>query len=271
MTDEVFGRLAAPMPFKWRLKTVTNKAQKPYPEGTRGQFLAYIDARDVFNRLDEVVGPANWQSKVSRVNEDKSVLVTLGVKVAGEWVEREDCGYPNNPGSSHEEEPLKAAVSDGVKRAAVQFGIGRFLYDLDAKWVELKPNGDPKQPLPNGSGAAPAKASSTRPSQPHEASDGGQAGTVVSAKFVDGPPKTFNPAWWRDALASCQTPEDYRALVAQANQQEIDAPWITLLRNAPGVNVLGRFKELLIEANRYGDNVAFDDAYRARLAELEAA
>jgi hypothetical protein len=45
-----------------------------------------------------------------------------------------DVGYSNNPESdeetdrSYEHEPLKAAVSDGFKRAGVQWGVGRFLY-----------------------------------------------------------------------------------------------------------------------------------------------
>ena len=49
---QIQSELSATMPYKWRLKSVTGKAQKPYPAGTRGQFLAYIQARDVFNRLD---------------------------------------------------------------------------------------------------------------------------------------------------------------------------------------------------------------------------
>ena len=148
---ELFDELAKPMPYKWRLKTVTNKAKKPYPDGTRGQFLAYIDARDVFNRLDSVIGPANWQDSIKRVNDDGSVIIALSLRVEGEWLTKEDVGYPNNPGAGVEEEPLKAAVSDGIKRAAVHFGIGRFLYELPPTWTEVDQNGQPLRQL-NGGG-----------------------------------------------------------------------------------------------------------------------
>lgn len=156
-SQEVADALAKPMPYKWRLKTVTNKAKKPYPDGTRGQFLAYIDARDVFNRLDGVVGMANWQSEVKRINEDGSVIVTLKIRtVDTEWLIHEDVGYPNNPGAGVEDEPLKAATSDAIKRAAIHFGIGRFLYDLPPTWTEIDANGQPLRQLAN---AAPDHAS----------------------------------------------------------------------------------------------------------------
>lgn len=147
---ELFEELAKPMPYKWRLKTVTNKAKKPYPEGTRGQFLAYIDARDVFNRLDNVMGPQNWQDAIKQVNDDGSVIVALSLRINGEWLTKEDVGYPNNPGSGVEEEPLKAAVSDGIKRAGVHFGIGRFLYELPPTWTEIDANGQPARALNGG-------------------------------------------------------------------------------------------------------------------------
>jgi hypothetical protein len=58
------------------------------------------------------------------------VLVGLGIFGVWKW----DAGYSNNPDAEpedpqFEDEPLKAAVSDGLKRAAVQWGIGRFLYE----------------------------------------------------------------------------------------------------------------------------------------------
>ena len=149
---EIFDELAKPMPYKWRLKAVANKAKKPYPEGTRGQFLAYIDARDVFNRLDGVLGADRWQDSVKRVNEDGSVIVALSLQLNGEWLTKEDIGYPNNPGAGVEEEPLKAAVSDGIKRAGVHFGIGRFLYDLPPTWTEIDANGQPARPIGAGHG-----------------------------------------------------------------------------------------------------------------------
>ncbi|MCL5459829.1 Rad52/Rad22 family DNA repair protein, partial [Loigolactobacillus coryniformis] len=34
---------------------------------------------------------------------------------------------------------LKAAFSDALKRAAVKFGIGRYLYRLKSEWVDYDP------------------------------------------------------------------------------------------------------------------------------------
>ena len=146
---DIFDELAKPMPYKWRLKSVTNRAKKPYPDGTRGQFLAYIDARDVFNRLDSVLGTDRWQDAIKRVNEDGSVIVALSVCINGAWLTKEDVGYSNNPGAGVEEEPLKAAVSDGIKRAAVHYGIGRFLYELPPTWTAIDAHGEPMRPLGN--------------------------------------------------------------------------------------------------------------------------
>jgi hypothetical protein len=38
-------------------------------------------------------------------------------------------------------EAEKGAISDAFKRAAVMWGIGRYLYDLDSPWVQIEPRG----------------------------------------------------------------------------------------------------------------------------------
>jgi hypothetical protein len=95
--------------------------------GPRGMILTYIDARDVAERLDQVVGPHNWSARyesIGPLNEHgvQCHLTVLDVTKAG-------LGYPN--GQDEEGEPLKAAESDALKRAAVAFGIGRYLYRLN--------------------------------------------------------------------------------------------------------------------------------------------
>lgn len=89
--------------------------------------LAYIDARTVMNRLDAVVGPANWSFDFDPVTPDgkmvKGRLTVLGTTKC-------DAGE-----ASTEEEILKSAVSDALKRCAVHFGIGRYLYYLPRVWA----------------------------------------------------------------------------------------------------------------------------------------
>jgi hypothetical protein len=88
--------------------------------------LSYITARDVQNRLDGVVGPGNWSTSF-RVLSHEPWVVECTLTVCGAC--RADVGYSNAPDSEDEMEPAKAAWSDALKRAAVQWGIGRWLYE----------------------------------------------------------------------------------------------------------------------------------------------
>lgn len=85
--------------------------------------VAYIDARDVMDLLDEAVGSHCWQTKY---DEHKGNLYcSIGIKIGEEWVWKTDCGTESNMDKE------KGEASDALKRAAVQWGIGRFLYSLD--------------------------------------------------------------------------------------------------------------------------------------------
>jgi hypothetical protein len=95
--------------------------------------VAYIDARDVQNRLDDVLGVDGWESSLE-VLLDGNVLFRLRARIAGEWITRCDVGAQSD--QDDEGDRRKAAVSDGLKRAAVQLGIGRYLYSLPAQWVD---------------------------------------------------------------------------------------------------------------------------------------
>jgi hypothetical protein len=126
---------------KFREPMATRSARKP--GGTR----EYITARQVQDRLDAIVGPGNWSSQQRVVRAEHPVSVAAGIGVFGVW--KWDLGYSNNPDAvdewieevnkangevqqrrnpSYEDEPLKAAFSDAFKRAAVSWGVGRFLY-----------------------------------------------------------------------------------------------------------------------------------------------
>lgn len=85
--------------------------------------MSYITARQVQARLDEVVGPGNWSTSYF-AHGNGAVECTLSIY----GVSKTDVGYSNNPDRDDESEPLKAAYSDAFKRAAVAWGIGRFLY-----------------------------------------------------------------------------------------------------------------------------------------------
>jgi hypothetical protein len=88
--------------------------------------FSYIDARAVAERLDAIVTPAGWQFTCSVIPGSDIVKGRLEITVEGGTVVREDHGYPN---SDRDDEPIKAATSDALKRCAVLFGIGRHLYE----------------------------------------------------------------------------------------------------------------------------------------------
>lgn len=106
---------------QWRIQQFSkNKAQ--------ASCIAYIDARDVMKILDEVVGPGNWQDDYKMVGDQR--FAGVGIKIDGEWIWKWDTGSESNV------EKEKGEVSDSFKRAAVKWGIGRFLYDLEIQYVD---------------------------------------------------------------------------------------------------------------------------------------
>jgi len=105
-------------------------------KGNRCLAMAYIDARTVMERLDDVLGVENWQDRYTLL-PDRSVVCRLRLKLGGEWVGKSDVGNPSE--RPDEGDRLKAAFSDALKRAAVKFGVGRYLYRLTASWVDFDP------------------------------------------------------------------------------------------------------------------------------------
>ena len=91
-----------------------------------GRTLYYVTARTVMNRLDNVLGPESWWDAYPVVGEH-SVLCALTIRLPdGSTLTKHDaggCAGMSDPGDDD-----KSAVSDGFKRAAVKFGIGRYLY-----------------------------------------------------------------------------------------------------------------------------------------------
>lgn len=93
--------------------------------------LAYIDARTVMSRLDDVVGIENWKDSYDPIPE--GVACHLSLKLGGEWVTKSDFGtFSDQPDKG---DKFKAAYSDALKRTAVKWGIGRYLYDLPRQWA----------------------------------------------------------------------------------------------------------------------------------------
>src|SRR6516225_7926230 len=105
--------------------------------GHRAMAMAYIDARVIQDRLDDVLGGAGWQDEYECL-PDGSVVCRLRLRLGGEWITKMDVGGPSE--QPDEGDRRKAAFSDALKRAAVKFGVGRYLYRLPAQWVDYDPD-----------------------------------------------------------------------------------------------------------------------------------
>jgi hypothetical protein len=78
-------------------------------------------------RLDEVCTPQNWQDNYRDVNG--RMLAGIGIKCDSDWIWKWDIG------SETSIEKDKGLISDSFKRAAVKWGIGRYLYALDVVYL----------------------------------------------------------------------------------------------------------------------------------------
>ena len=97
--------------------------------GRAGMTFTYADARAVAQRLDDTLGIECWQFEVKVADGARNVVHgSLAVVIGGKTTIRQDFGYPN---SAQDDEPLKSAASDALRRCAAQLGVGRSLYSPD--------------------------------------------------------------------------------------------------------------------------------------------
>lgn len=128
-------------------KTLSFRALRTAQNGASCLPAVYVDARDVMDRLNYVVGVGNWETEYKTIFEKDVVECRLTVQYpSGKRVTRCDVGD-----LSDQKEPgnkAKAAYSDALKRAAVQFGIGSYFYGLKMDWVDYN---DAKKIIPEES------------------------------------------------------------------------------------------------------------------------
>lgn len=123
---------------EWRLQSCVEKNGKIW-----GIALAYVTNRAIMNRLDEVCGPENWKNVFEKA-PDGGILCGISIKCGDEWVTKWD-GAENT-----DIEAVKGGLSGAMKRAAVQWGIGRYLYNLSESFINADDNGIYRGKLKNG-------------------------------------------------------------------------------------------------------------------------
>ena len=122
----------APEDLEWRLQqTIADKC--------RGLAVPYVTNRAIQDRLDDVVGPENWHNEFKPWHgngKKESQICGISIFFEGrgfvtKWDGAEDTDI----------EAIKGGLSDSMKRAAVQWGIGRVLYKMEPVWVTVEQRG----------------------------------------------------------------------------------------------------------------------------------
>lgn len=124
----------APEDLEWRLQRTFE-----YKGETKGIAVSYVTNRAIMSRLDDVVGAENWYNDFKPwhgANKKESQLCGIAIYYEGrgfitKWDGAEDSDI----------EPIKGGLSDSMKRAAVQWGIGRVLYNMEPVFVEVEQRG----------------------------------------------------------------------------------------------------------------------------------
>ncbi|HWQ10131.1 MAG TPA: hypothetical protein VN436_13515, partial [Holophaga sp.] len=105
------------------------------PSRDRALAMAYADSRVYQDRLDHVVGPADWQVAFTLTPDGVVCTLTiLGVRKAdvGDF----PLDYPEHPNENR----ATSAAAQAFKRACAQFALGRFLYSLPRTWADYDPD-----------------------------------------------------------------------------------------------------------------------------------
>lgn len=131
---ELLEQLSAEFPREelgWLPKLTQKKDKSNYmKKGIQvAMCLAHLDSRHIQNRLDEVLGPFGWSDDYVPGPIGNSIKCYLTIKMEDKEVTKSDVGVP----SAFDKE--KGAISDALKRAAVKYGIGRYLYSFEARWI----------------------------------------------------------------------------------------------------------------------------------------
>lgn len=107
---------------------------RPNEQG-QAAVVAYVDARAVAQRLDDVVGAGAWSFDWEALAIGETGVTIVKGRLTVHGVTKCDVG------DAGDTEPTKSSVSDALKRTAVMWGIGRYLYDLPRYYVQTETRG----------------------------------------------------------------------------------------------------------------------------------
>lgn len=120
MLDEPF----AVEDIEWRVQQCGMASNGPW-----AMVLCYVTNRAIMKRLDEICGKAGWRNEYRDIPNNGGVECGISIKVDGEWITKWDAA------ENTQVEAVKGGRSGAMKRAAVQWGIGRYLYQLEERFA----------------------------------------------------------------------------------------------------------------------------------------
>ena len=129
--QDALAKPFAPEDLEWRLQTLL--------EGDKGIAVPYVTNRAIQSRLDSVVGMDHWSNEYQPWHKgEKRESQICGISIYFEergWITKWDGAEDSDI------ESVKGGLSDSMKRAAVQWGIGRCLYGMDVVFVGTEKRG----------------------------------------------------------------------------------------------------------------------------------
>lgn len=130
--DKIQKLLSDPFPegdIEWRVQASgVKKDGAPWV-----RVIPYITNRAIQQRLDDVFGVFGWENIFKEAESGKGYLCGIKAKIGELSVTKWDGAEYTNI------EPMKGGLSGAMKRSAVQFGIGRYLYSLEDEFAICKP------------------------------------------------------------------------------------------------------------------------------------
>ncbi|HAP1567968.1 TPA: recombinase [Escherichia coli] len=139
--DEPFS----PEDIEWRIQ----QSGKTRDGKVWAMVLAYVTNRAIMKRLDDVCGKAGWRNEYRDIPNNGGVECGISIKIDSEWVTKWDAA------ENTQVEAVKGGRSGAMKRAAVQWGIGRYLYNLEEGFAQTsldKKQGWHRAKLKDGTG-----------------------------------------------------------------------------------------------------------------------
>lgn len=120
-----------PDEIEWRISNVWNKDGE-----IKAKCLAYVTNRAIQNRLDSVCGKGNWENKFKHLPDG----VMCGIRIyLDDDHTKSVVKWDGAPPTDYES--FKGGISDSMKRAGCEWGIGRYLHNLSMGWANVHKGG----------------------------------------------------------------------------------------------------------------------------------